>query len=254
MRRLGDQDQWDLPLVDPREDAEAWVEVVIDSEKWDGYWFRATFRRGELVGVDVRRELGAAHLTLRLLRAIPLGVVERVARGRIDSWTREWAEGRDPGVRPGRLIGYEWPDGTTTTPDETVRRVMAIEDIPAGDVALARGKAHAMAVAGCLRRIADDGPDDPSEAEGWARQFGREPRNVERERTVLLPVAQAYVEHFGTPGWAAKIGKERSYSVETVSKLVKEARDAGILSPTTRGRGGGSLLPYAYELDQEGKW
>jgi hypothetical protein len=66
-------------------------------------------------------------------------------------------------------------------------------------------------------------------------------RMTEAHLQSLARVARAYADTVGQPGWLATIAEEQGLSMGTVTKMVKDARIAGLLTPTTRGKAGGSL-------------
>ncbi len=61
-----------------------------------------------------------------------------------------------------------------------------------------------------------------------------------RMRT-LAEVAQSYAETVGQPGQREAMAEHLGYDQDSIPRLVKEARQTGVLTPTTRGRAGGSL-------------
>jgi transposase len=69
-----------------------WIELR--HNKWPGYLFRLTFVKGQLLGVEVRRESDEARpLTAHLLQRVPLGALEREALRHVDAFVTEWLRG-----------------------------------------------------------------------------------------------------------------------------------------------------------------
>jgi hypothetical protein len=79
---------------------------------------------------------------------------------------------------------------------------------------------------------------------------GANPKSPER-LLHLARLANRYVETLGEPGQTDILAEEFHYQPSSVSKMVREARDCRLLSPTTKGRPGGSLTPRARALLDE---
>jgi hypothetical protein len=168
IRRVDGAPQWALGIRDHL----TWVEAVVTTEQWRGYYFRVEFDAGaELRSFCIHREVGTAQPLMQVtLRNVPLKVVEQ--------WARRW-------------------------------------------------------VAEFVEIWNTDNPHVP--LKGLASEF-----TPEREAE-LARVADSYARHFGPAGWRADVARDVGYSMETIPGLIRDARKAGILPPTTRGRGGGSL-------------
>lgn len=69
----------------------------------------------------------------------------------------------------------------------------------------------------------------------------------QRQR-MLADVAALYVRIVGETGWLATMSEELGFSQDTIPNLINEARTVGILTKTTRGKGGGSLTEKGYRL------
>ncbi len=82
------------------------------------------------------------------------------------------------------------------------------------------------------------------EAEVWLRAFEDQGRDPNRDRW-LAEIAQTYVQTIGNPRQLHEIHDRHSVAVAYVPDIIREARDRGILSRTTRGKAGGELLPHA---------
>ena len=70
----------------------------------------------------------------------------------------------------------------------------------------------------------------------------------EKHLADLAKVAHLYANSIGQKGWAGDVACELGYSSDTVTKMVKEARKVGLLTPTTRGRSGGSVTDLGWEI------
>jgi hypothetical protein len=91
VRRIGEQDQWKIPTPDS---PDSWVEIVSSEPRWAGYWFRVTFRVGQVAGFDVRRDDAAPALTARRLQDIKFGAIEQCARERVHFWLTDYVDRR----------------------------------------------------------------------------------------------------------------------------------------------------------------
>lgn len=73
-------------------------------------------------------------------------------------------------------------------------------------------------------------------------------RDIERSR-MLARVASLYIRLFGEDDqWLLTMHEELELSTDTIPGLIGEARKAGILTKTTRGKGGGSLTERGRRL------
>ena len=68
----------------------------------------------------------------------------------------------------------------------------------------------------------------------------RTDRSAERE-LMLARVAEEYVARVGTFDWKDSMAKVLDRSMDTIPGLIREAREAGILTRTSQGKAGGSL-------------
>ena len=76
-------------------------------------------------------------------------------------------------------------------------------------------------------------------------------RKLSRERT-LAKLARRYVQTLGEKGQTAILAEEFHYKCSSVAAMIREARNTHkLLTPTTKGRPGGSLTPKALALLNE---
>jgi hypothetical protein len=83
--------------------------------------------------------------------------------------------------------------------------------------------------------------------EDWLRSFEGSRRDPARD-IWLAKIADRYVETLGDHQQRESLRQEFAVSWEYVPELIAEARQRGLLTPTTRGKSGGILTPLAIEL------
>lgn len=87
--------------------------------------------------------------------------------------------------------------------------------------------------------------------EKWSKTFADlKPEDMDRDRQ-LAKWAKKYVETLGHDGQTQILAEAFHYTESSVSRKIREARVHGLLTPTTKGRPGGSLTPKAVALLQE---
>jgi hypothetical protein len=91
----------------------------------------------------------------------------------------------------------------------------------------------------------------PAQLRVAATTKSRPPRRDPGRDLWLAQIAECYVRTSGDRTQREVIGKSFNVSPRSVPDLIKEARRIGLLTPTTQGRGGGSLTPRAEQLLEE---